>query len=146
MANKILIFVLLFVLALTGAWLYNKLEGGDNGIDSSNIQVTQTPNPNLNIIVSSPKSNDKVSNPIIVKGQARVFENTFSYILKDSSGNKLYEGNGMTDAKDAGILGNFEVMIPVPADAPKQLYVEVFEYSPKDGSVINLVSVPVEFK
>jgi len=102
------------------------------------------PAPEANITVSSPVSNEKVSNPIIVRGQARVFENTFSYALKDGTGNKLYENNAMTDATDAGIFGNYTVKIPVPVSAPKDLVVEVFEYSAKDGSVTNLVRIPVE--
>ncbi len=93
----------------------------------------------------SPKTGDRVGNPITVVGKARVFENTFSYILRSADGTKLLEDHAMTDAPDAGIFGNFTVAIPVPAGAPKDLIVEVFEYSAKDGSVTNLVRVPVIF-
>ena len=97
-----------------------------------------------NITVTSPKTGDKVGNPITVTGKARVFENTFAYGLRDTSGRKLYENFGMADAPDMGQFGNYTVKIPVPVNAPVDLVVEVWEYSAKDGSVINLVRVPVK--
>ncbi len=112
------------------------------------VEVGSTPTPSVsvreaNIVVTSPKSGDFVSNPIVVTGRARVFENTFNYILRDSSGNKIYENYAMADAPDAGLFGDFAVKIPVPLTATDNLMVEVFEYSAKDGSVTNLVRVPV---
>lgn len=133
MFKKIAVAIIILITVIFAAFVIFKNEA-----------VAPMPTPEANITVSSPKPNDKVSNPIIVKGQARVFENTFSYVLRDKAGNKLYENNAMTDAPDAGIFGNYTVKIPVPVSAPKDLVVEVFEYSAKDGSVINLVRVPVE--
>ncbi len=109
--------------------------------------LTPTPSVSVreaNIVVTSPKSGDSVSNPITVTGKARVFENTFNYILRDSFGKKIYENFAMADAPDAGLFGDFTVKIPVPLTATDNLTVEVFEYSAKDGSVVNLVKVPVQ--
>ncbi len=113
-------------------WLYKK------------PAIAPIPQEEKNISVSVPRINDQVSNPILVKGKARVFENTFAYALKDRAGHKLYEGSAMTNAPDAGLFGDFTIRIPVPNNAPKELIVEVFDYSAKDGSVIDLVSIPVE--
>lgn len=140
MLRKILI--LAAVLVVVGLAVFVVLQNEVIAPDVHN-EPSLSPTPKLNVTVESPRPNDKVTNPIIVKGQARVFENTFSYALKDTNGNKLYENFAMTDAPDAGIFGNYTVKIPVPATAPKNLVVEVFEYSAKDGSVINLVRVPV---
>jgi len=112
--------------------------------------VTQTAIPSSpasqqkNIEVFSPQPNDKVESPIVVKGRARVFENSFAFALKDQNGSKLYENHGMAGAADIGLFGDFEVRIPVSAGSPRSLIVEVFNYSAKDGSVENLVSIPVE--
>lgn len=108
---------------------------------SPSTSPSATPEPN--IVVTSPKAGDKVSNPILVTGRARVFENTFNYILRDKAGNNLYENYAMADAPDTGLFGNFSVKIPIPSGSPADLVVEVFEYSAKDGSVVNLVRVPV---
>ncbi|MBX4211395.1 MAG: GerMN domain-containing protein [Candidatus Yanofskybacteria bacterium] len=110
------------------------------------VSVTPTPSvsPVANITVTSPKSGATVGNPITVTGKARVFENTFAYGLRDTSGRKLYENNAMTDARDSSQFGNYTVKIPVPVNAPINVVVEVWEYSAKDGSVINLVRVPVK--
>ncbi len=131
MFKKIAIIIVILIAVIFAVFIFLKNEA-------------IAPAPEANITVSSPKPNDKVSNPIIVKGQARVFENTFVYALKDKAGNELYKNYAMTDAPDMGLFGNYTVKIPVPVFAPKDLVVEVFEYSAKDGSVTNLVRVPVE--
>ena len=110
------------------------------------IETSPTPSVSVreaNITVASPESGDTVGNPIVVTGRARVFENTFNYILRDSSGKKIYENYAMANAPDVGQFGDFTVRIPVPLTATDDLTVEVFEYSAKDGSVVNLVKVPV---
>lgn len=111
---------------------------------SVSASVSSTPAQELNVVITSPEAGESVSNPITVKGKARVFENTFAYALKDANGKKLFESFAMTDAKDAGLFGNFTVKIPVPVGATADLFVEAFEYSAKDGSVINLSRVPVK--
>lgn len=106
--------------------------------------LTQT--PELNIIVTSPKSGESVSNPITITGKARVFERTFQYRLRDSSGKVVLEQNAMTGGPDLPEYGTFSVKIPIPTSMSGSATIEVFEYSAKDGSVTNLVSVPVVIK
>lgn len=110
----------------------------------ASVSPSASPVKEANITITSPKEGDEVSGIITVTGKARVFENTFAYALKDVDNKKIYENFGMTDAKDAGIFGNYSVKIPVPLTASNTLFIEVFEYSAKDGSVINLVRVPVK--
>lgn len=144
---KTLTIALVILIAIVVLVLIN-----DGDIDTlpsiSTSPSTGSPSPTAtgeaNIIVTSPKSGDKVTSPITVTGRARVFENSFSFALRDSQGNKLYESFAMANAPDIGQYGDFNVKIPVPANAPKNLFVEVFDYSAKDGTVENLVRVPVE--
>ncbi len=72
-----------------------------------------------------------------------MFERTFQYRLVDRDGKILFQDHGMTTAPDLPDYGNFAVKIPIPAGASKNLFVQVFEYSAKDGSIINQVEVPV---
>lgn len=104
--------------------------------------VTSGPN-DANIIVTLPRAGDKVSSPITVTGKARVFERTFNYRLKDSSGKVIFQDYGMTGGPDLPDFGTFIVKIPVPVHATDLLTIEVFEYSAKDGEVTNLVTIPV---
>ncbi|MEK7589512.1 MAG: Gmad2 immunoglobulin-like domain-containing protein [Patescibacteria group bacterium] len=113
-------------------------------------KVTATPVPSgtaiiQNIIVTSPSVNAIVGNPITVIGKARVFEGVFQYALRDMTGKVWYRANGQTGAPEDSNYQPFTVKIPVPVGTPKDLIIEVFEYSAKDGSIINLVRVPVRF-
>ncbi|MFH1193019.1 MAG: Gmad2 immunoglobulin-like domain-containing protein [Candidatus Jorgensenbacteria bacterium] len=116
------------------------------------------PSANANVIVTSPQPGDTVGFPLIIAGKARVFENTFNYRVRDEE-TILYESNAMTDAPDAGILGDgstsltilslpkdFSLSVNYPAPQTARGTVEVFEYSAKDGEEINKVSVPIVFE
>lgn len=131
--------ILLFILTKQPAVAPQQTES-----PSVSVSASASPAQEANITVTSPKEGDEVGGIITVTGKARVFENTFAYALKDVNNKKLYESFGMTDAKDAGVFGNYSVKIPVPLSASNDLFVEVFEYSARDGSVINLVRVPVK--
>ncbi len=115
---------------------------------SPNASVSLGPSQGLvsrNIIVLSPVSGDKVGSLFILKGKARVFENTFVYVLKDANGSEIYKDRGIANASDVNQYGDFEVKVPVPVSAGgKKVTLEVFDYSAKDGSIENLVSVPIE--
>jgi len=101
-----------------------------------------------NISVSSPQKGEELSLPFSIKGQARVFENTVNFKLKDKEDNILYEGFDMAQSPDMGQFGPFEKEISYLYQKPAtaEVIIEVFEFSAKDGSVINLVSLPVKLK
>lgn len=98
-----------------------------------------------NIMVSSPKANSTIGNSVIISGNARVFENVVSYRILDGKGIVLAEGTTIATPPDIGQLGPFSV---TPTwNTPKTITgtIEVFSTSAKDGSVINLVTIPVGF-
>lgn len=130
------------------------------------VEVSSTPTPSTpirgeaNIVVTSPKAGDVVSNPIIVTGRARVFENTVNYRLRQAgvpvNVSEIFAGFTTAHAPDIGLFGNFSLKIPIlpTLDAkavgqividptPGSLIIEVFNYSAKDGSIENLVQIPV---
>jgi len=121
--------------------------GENNGNDDNGREPEDEPaqSPEGNIRVSEPKQGDEIGMPVIIKGQARVFENTFTYRVKDANGNILIEKSAMTQAPDAGIFGDFEISSNYIVPETETGTVEVFEYSPKDGSETNMVRVPVKF-
>jgi hypothetical protein len=95
------------------------------------------------ISVDSPESGDTVSVPIKVKGTASVFEATLLVAVRDAQGNTLCQVVA-TASEGAPGRGDYEVEIafPPPAEAMEGS-IEAFTESPKDGSVEDLVSVPV---
>jgi hypothetical protein len=104
-------------------------------------------NQPANIVIIKPLSNQTVSLPFTIEGQARVFENQFSYRIKDDQGKLLKEGTGYANAPDVGQFGDFKITVETLPNltASGSGIIEVLEYSAKDGSEINKVSVPVNF-
>lgn len=69
----------------------------------------------------------------LVKGKARVFEATFSWVVEDGH-NEIVSGHEMTDA-GAPAWGNFSFMVAVVKSRPNStLHLILFEASAKDGS------------
>lgn len=98
-----------------------------------------------NIIVTSPTANATIGLPLVVTGSARVFENMFNYRLLDTDGTVLAEGSSISNAPDAGQFGDFTITTSYSVPTGTTGTVEVFDYSAKDGSVVDLASVPVVF-
>lgn len=118
--------------------------GGIDAIDDTD--GIEEPAPEPNILIEVPRPGDAAENPILVRGKARVFEQTFAYRLRDAAGRVVEEGHSMTRGPGGAAYGEFEVRIPVPPGSSGKVTVEVFQFSAKDGSVTDLVSVPVEMR
>ncbi|MEK7632181.1 MAG: Gmad2 immunoglobulin-like domain-containing protein [Patescibacteria group bacterium] len=98
-----------------------------------------------NITVTSPTADETIGLPLVTKGKARVFEGTFNYRLLDANETVLAEGNAMSNAPDVGEFGAFTVTTSYDAPTGTSGTLEVFDYSAKDGAVIDLVTFPVKF-
>lgn len=98
-----------------------------------------------NIIINSPQDNDELFSPIIIKWEARVFENTINYIITDSSWRTLGQWIGMTNSKSSTEFWDFTIKANYRKPKANTGSIEVFEISEKDGSVINSVKVDVRF-
>lgn len=152
--NKNLILMLGVLAVLAGAVLLWQNNLSNNNKENTSVTpiVSSSPissNPsevpvNANIIVTSPKSMDNVSLPIIIRGRARVFENQFNYKILDVNKKVILEGNAYANSPDAGQFGDFAIQITsLPTMRANSLTIEVFDYSAKDGSQIDTVSIPV---
>lgn len=98
------------------------------------------------IVVFSPRPNEEVGIPIVLTGEARVFENSFAWRLKNEDESILIEGHGTALAPDIGQFGPYEVRINYPEPKSSKGTLEVFEFSAKDGSEINKIITPLRFK
>lgn len=100
-----------------------------------------------NITISSPKTGSSVDVPVLVTGRARVFENQFTVQAMDSKGKAVFVAHVMTDAKDAGLFGNWSIYVPLPAGDGTDFKVEAVSPSPKgDGSLEGYAETDVKLK
>lgn len=98
-----------------------------------------------NIIVAEPVAGDVVEFPLVIIGQARVFESVFQYRILDDAGVVLAEGHATTDAPGVGVFGSFALSVNYLEPTTPGGVVEVFSFSAKDDSEQDMVRVPIVF-
>ncbi|NLU50649.1 MAG: spore gernimation protein [Syntrophomonadaceae bacterium] len=96
------------------------------------------------IWVTSPRPGAKVTSPLQVTGTARVFEAAVNIRLLTREGEKLAE-TFTTATAGAPERGFFETTLEFTKPVSDQGYLEVLWHSPKDGSELDKVRVPVKF-
>src|SRR5688572_28251832 len=111
------------------------------GTSSSDFPATAA-EPNVRI--EEPSGTIR-ANPVKVRGQARTFENNVVIRVLDQRGETIVE-TFTTASGEMGTFSPFEKDIFLVRDPGKELTVEAFEYSAKDGSIVNRdsVTLPVE--
>ncbi len=95
------------------------------------------------IWVTHPSPHQVVGVPLFIKGSAMVFEGTVNAKLLDSNGKILAES--YTTTSGAPVRGDFEMSIKFDPPTSGEGVLEVFDYSPKDGSPQDVVSIPVQW-
>jgi hypothetical protein len=94
------------------------------------------------IVVTAPVIGERVAGPVTVTGTADVFEGTVSARVLDATGREI--GTAFTTATcGSGCRGDFRLTLPYRLPADQDGVVEVYEVSPKDGSRVDVVAVPV---
>jgi len=94
----------------------------------------------VSIRVTQPKASDTVTSPLLVKGTATVFEGVLNLRLSNKDHIVLAESTTVVQGNDAPFSA---VLNFAPPSSPTQGLLEVYSISPKDGRIINLVSIPV---
>lgn len=80
-----------------------------------------------------------------VTGEARIFEAVMNYAISDGHSYLLEKNYMLNEGAPAWSAFSLEIVIPqdeLPVNGT--LMIELFEYSAKDGSQINLLQVPLE--
>lgn len=101
--------------------------------------------PAANIIVTSPAPNEQIGTTLVVRGQARVYEGTVLYTLKDSAGKVLKTGFTTAAAEETGTFGPFEISTTYTKSSTAAGSLEVYSESAENGQVQDLVTIPVTF-
>lgn len=95
------------------------------------------------ILVEYPGKGWAVQSPLRVSGSANVFEAQFQAELKDSTGHVL-AAQSIHATSGTGTRGTFDTTIAFSATAPGAATLTVFDISPRDGSRIDVVTVPLQ--
>ncbi len=98
------------------------------------------------IQVKSPQKDESIKSPVLVSGAANVFEANVRVRIKDNKGNTLADTFITAQGAYGSKLYPFEKEIEYTSPSSKKGIVEVFEESPKDGSEIHKVEIPVIFE
>jgi ABC-type glycerol-3-phosphate transport system substrate-binding protein len=111
------------------------------------LPPTPRPSPMVSgkglITVTSPLRGDQITSPLTIAGEASVFEATVAWRVVTAGGAVLAQGNVLATA-GAPQKGTFttSVSFALPYYGEGG-FVEVYEVSPKDGSISDIVRVPV---
>ena len=114
---------------------------------------TQTASPKASPILSakgfitltSPTVNAKLESPVVITGDASVFEAALQWRISDTGGRIIAEGS-TTASLGAPGRGTYSVRVPYTVTTETVAFVEVFSRSPKDGNIDELVRVPVTLR
>lgn len=113
-----------------------------------NVVQTESVSESGNVRVTEPASGGTVGLPLVIRGQARAFENNVNWRLRDQDGTTLAEGFATADAPDVGQFGAFSVSSSYSqprGTRGTRGTVEVFTTSAENGSEQDRVSIPVSF-
>lgn len=97
------------------------------------------------ILLEQPAPGDGVGSPIRLRGTANVFEASFAVRLTAADGTVLARAPA-TARSGTGIRGRFALSLPYEVDAPTDATLRVFSDSPRDGSEINVVEIPLRLQ
>ena len=95
------------------------------------------------ILVESPAVGDRVKSPLRVAGTANTFEATFQLQIETRDGS-IFADQVVHATSGTGTRGTFDVSVLFDGSHAGPSLLEVFERSAKDGSPINVVTIPLE--
>jgi len=105
------------------------------------VKITKAPN----IIILTPKTGESVGKEFVIKGLARVFENVLQIEVKNKTNNTvLYKKTVMASPMDIGLFGPFETTVNINNENVKDIEVSAFQYSAKDGSIVDKTSIDLK--
>jgi hypothetical protein len=106
------------------------------------LSASNDPPSSPAIVVNSPKSGSEVSSPVTVSGTADVFEAQLRIRILDESGHVLADVPVHASC-GTGCRGTFSAKISFHVSHRQHGEIWAFDYSPRDGSMIDLVKVRV---
>jgi germination protein M len=97
------------------------------------------------ILLESPTPGEVISSPIELRGTSNTFEANMQIEIIDSAGEVVYR-DFATATSGTGTRGTFDETIEVDIQNEGFGTIVMFEESAQDGSRINIIEVPVDFR
>ncbi|GMU79320.1 MAG: hypothetical protein AMXMBFR46_21130 [Acidimicrobiia bacterium] len=97
-----------------------------------------------NILVESVAPGDRIASPVEIAGENRTFENNVRMRVLGAD-RRILADTFTTGTGEMGTWGPFRASVPFTKGSDTTGYVVVFDSSAKDGSMIDLVEIPVRF-
>ncbi len=153
----LLIIVVLAIVAIAAGVLWYSLRAPADDYDFDSATTTprdeqaRTPTAqNENIVIYTPRMNERVGTPIIIEGVARISEKNIYYRLTDTAGNEIAKGFvsigfGAADSRDISQFSTFRAELNYFSTVDGAGFVDIYSLSAMDGSEINKISIPVTF-
>jgi len=117
----------------------------NHNTNTAPVVNTNTATTQKNIQVTSPTAGTRAVSPLTVTGKAREFENIFNYRLTDDTGTVIAQNRVVYTSSDTGQFGDFSFAIPFTPPTTTKGTLTLFAKSPRDGSEIDTVSIPLTF-
>jgi hypothetical protein len=95
------------------------------------------------VAVNSPKPRATTGRTLTVSGAARAFEAQVVWRVKDSSGRVVANGFTLASLGSSALWGTFQTSVAIPANVSGNVTLEVFWPSPRDGTELGLVQIPL---
>jgi len=118
--------------------------GGEGVMIGSTVDRSDFEDVSPAIFLESVAPGDAVSSPVKVAGTANTFEATVRIRVVGADGRVLAD-TFTTATSGSGTRGTFQTTVAFDKGSNTSAKVVVFEDSPKDGSMVNVVEVPVRF-
>jgi hypothetical protein len=114
---------------------------GGEGVPASDLDRTDIEDVTPAILLESPAPGATVSSPLTISGTGNTFEATYQWAVLDADGATLVAGFDMATS-GTGTRGTFDTEIDLGA-ATGDITLKLFESSAKDGTEINVVTIPL---
>ena len=126
------------------------LTGSPTASSTTSPTASPTPSPTPlisskgGIVVRQPLANSRVRSPLIISGDASVFEANLIWQITDTAGRVLAGPAITTATAGAPQRGTFQITATY-TDPPSDIiaFAEVFTRSPRDGNIDEIVRVPL---
>lgn len=98
------------------------------------------------IAVYAPRAGDEVARSFTVSGLARTFEGTVTWRVRDSSDRVVASGFTTASIGTSAAWGTLQTTVTVPASVSGTVKLEVLWGSPRDGSDMGIVGIPLRIR
>ncbi len=98
------------------------------------------------IAVYGPRAGDEVARSFTVSGLARTFEGTVHWRIRDSGDRVVSSGFTTALIGTSAAWGSFEATVTVPPSTSGTVKLEVLWSSPRDGSDLGIVGIPLRIR